>query len=77
MKTGVYSLKQSEKQRRPYYIHLPKKAEKKYFYGKFNIVEQGMALWSSNSTVRSSEPFIIEVTMNGKTKQIKSKKDKV
>lgn len=68
-----------EKVKRPYYIKVPKNAEKCYFYGRFNIVGQKKALWhvaGEFPTLRCSEPFTIEVTIKGKPKTIKSKKEK-
>lgn len=67
----------SEKVKRPYYITIPKTAEVKYFYGKYDIVKQTKALWSckGESIVRCSKPFTIKVTMKGKEKTIESKKE--
>jgi hypothetical protein len=69
----------SEKEKRPFFINLPKGAEKKYFYGYHDIVEQKKALWCqypNGKTLRCSEPFTIKVTVKGKEKILESKKEK-
>jgi len=65
-----------ESVKHPYVIRLPKGSTSptNSIYKRFDIVKQGRAVWSSGNTViRSSEPFILSVSVNGKIREISSK----
>ena len=67
----------TEKQKRPFYINLPKgaKSPTNSIYKQFDIVTQGMALWSTENgrLIRSAKPFVLLVLVGKKTKILASK----
>ena len=60
----------------PHIVRLPKNSTGAY--GRFDIVQQTKVvnIFSPNPTiVRCQEPFILKVTVNGKSREIKSRKE--
>jgi len=80
MMDRIMKTKLTRKQKYPYIVKLPKNTPKGYKeFRKYNIVQQIRVLntfENAELTVRSAEPFIISVEINGKTKQLKSKLEK-
>lgn len=80
MRVGVYSYRKrlSETASHPHVVRLPKDATSPTgsIYKHFDIVSQGRVLSTYNDavrTVRSSEPFVLSISVNGKVKTVSSK----